>query len=317
MLEKRHRRVKQFHRHLLGGNNDLFFDETPTVDSIKDLLNLFALLNTLMLGIVLSFLTSVDNDVVDFADNKFRSPAEGNASNGYHEFFLDDPDVRFNSSNSVSALVAELNLICTLYLFASLVIAVFIYLDLVNKSFDADTTRRGEVLLYEWWKVVRWGLLVALFASVIGTSLSMAAVVPMVYILYPDYRVEQDGKSYFDINSPYGYAHNTVNLNFYVLFCMVALCSMGTGFSYFQRKNYDFVSERNKNCELMVRSRAQWEAFFDQSSIKEYFSDYKDEYVDILVDARLDYEDRRSISDQHLESIGMLLPGHRVKLLTL
>ena len=56
---------------------------------------------------------------------------------------------------------------------------------------------------------------------------------------------------------------------------------------------------------------------FASADIKDYFEDVAEEYVLMFMEERLDYEDRMYFTDVQLQTVGVSLMGHRVKLLRL
>ena len=67
----------------------------------------------------------------------------------------------------------------------------------------------------------------------------------------------------------------------------------------------------------MTKSAKEWNIFFQQEHIALYFHDVAEEYILLLTDAMVDFDDRSVITDQHLQSIGIERVGHRAKLLRL
>jgi hypothetical protein len=112
---------------------DLLFDAIPSMDGVKDTLNLLGLIDALVLGFSLSVLTSCDFYELTDADNRFMT-REDDSLSGYHDLY-DNPNLSgaiIGSPSSQYAFNSYTSIIC---LFVSLICVLVTYLDLSNKNF--------------------------------------------------------------------------------------------------------------------------------------------------------------------------------------
>lgn len=116
--------------------DDFFFDETPTIDAMKETLNLLGVMGALIFTIVIAIPLSFDYDAYESMLTRW-SPGGTYAncwSDGYSELTY------FVNMTSVSIAFA----------FITVVLVIFIYVVLVNSSFYNDHERTV------WWRWVRW-----------------------------------------------------------------------------------------------------------------------------------------------------------------
>lgn len=297
---------------------DLVFDKTPTADSVKDLLNLIGLINALMLGIAFSVVTAVDYGSAIEADERFMTPSSDPDKNGYYELYVSNDSMRaseeFGAPSAKFLYDSGVGIVC---LFNSLIITLLGYMDIVHKDFDGETPRKRELLMESWWKAGRWLVIAALVFGYFGVVKTIVSFSPLVYLLFPDYPVERSGELVRQKNAPYEYMQFLLNtawlcLNF-ALICM----GIGTALRYHEEDRQKKEELVSMTSQMMVKSSNDWTKFFQQESTRIYFHDVADEYLSIINDCKLDFEDRGVVTDQHLQDMGIEKVGHRVKLLRL
>ena len=216
---------------------DLVFDKTPNCDSVKDLLNLIGLIDALMLGIVFSVVTAVDFDSAIEADERFMVPSDDPDKNGYYELYESNDSVRANEefgAPSASFLSdCGIGISC---LFNSLVVILLTYMDIVHKDFDAYTPAKREKLMESWWKAGRFLIIASLALAYFGVVYSIASVVPLIYINFPDYKVEAEGKLIRQANAPYEYVQWLLNTGWIIFHSSIIVMGIGTGLRYHEEQ---------------------------------------------------------------------------------
>lgn len=298
------------------------FDEDPTLNSIKELLNLIGLVNALLIALSLTIMTAVDYETFEDAQIRFFNNATTDGEyNGYYEWRKEyNGQGRLRSDfNSLGALFVNNCVDSTMLFLGAFAIALLSYLDLVSKNFDAETERRSLKLVSKWWMFMKLPILVSVIMSFFGAFICASAMLPLIYANVPDIYIEEHGDISTNYReSPYGYANyviNTVgNTSFWVTLFFL---SFATGLVFHERHKQNKRIAKSLEGEILIQSKKQWEDFFNRSDISEYFHYYKKEYIEIFNDAQLDFNDRAIVSDENLIKLGINLTGHRVKLLHL
>ena len=303
----------------LNSTYDLIFDNTPTVDGVKDLLNLVGLIDALMLGIVFSIITAVDYDGNIHADIRFMTPSDDPERNGYHEFFLSNAQ-ESRIREELGAPSARLALECSYgiaFLFNSLVIILLMYLDVVNKNFEGSTPAKTLKLMHAWWYAGRVLMIFAIGLCYFGCVNSISALVPLVYINFPDYFVEENGELSNQEDAPYGFSQFALNTGWVVLHGTLVFLGLGTASRYWEENKQREQDKAIMAASNILRvSKSRWEKFFKCDPLRhDFFKDVAEEYIDLFVENRLDFSDRATVSDVQLTSMGIVIVGHRVKLM--
>jgi hypothetical protein len=300
---------------------DLFFDDVPTVDNIKELLNLIGLIDALVLGISFSVITAVDFDGNIEADQRFMSHSNDTALNGYNELYESGDHWRLNEAakGAPSAHFAENNMRAITWLFSSLILVLVVYFDIVNKNFEGTTPSRSARLIKSWWDYGRLVIVVSGAAAFMGIVEAIAAAVPLIYINYPDYFVEKYGRMTYNTNYPYQMAETYLFAGGWAsLVFGIVVVGVATMFNYKELNRQKKLEEKSQTGRILSESAESWEKFFSEDpKVAEYFDEVHEEYVEIFVEQKFDFEDRRSTSDAQLSAMGIMITGHRIKLLQL
>mmetsp|Transcript_10211 Transcript_10211/g.16871 ORF Transcript_10211/g.16871 Transcript_10211/m.16871 type:complete len:410 (-) Transcript_10211:134-1363(-) len=295
---------------------DLLFDETPSPENIKDLLNLVGLVDALMISIVITYLTAVEYDEMIQLDERFMILPEGNKTGYYDAYYTDGSGLRFNSDAAPSTRFGIECANSMAFLFSSLCLTLMAYTDLVNKNFDGETEAKTAELVHAWWKYARIGIFFSVIATVFGVCICMGFTTFCISTKFPDYYVEEHGETTTGLNELYGQSSLVIDLAWGVFF--FSLISLGFGtFSRFKLgEKHNEEIERDLNNTVMTRSHKQWSALFELTpEVKEYFTSYKEQYVTLLVVQRVDFADRAVITDDQLSKLQIDLIGHRIKML--
>mmetsp|Transcript_2499 Transcript_2499/g.4540 ORF Transcript_2499/g.4540 Transcript_2499/m.4540 type:complete len:387 (-) Transcript_2499:102-1262(-) len=300
---------------------DLFFDDVPSLDNIKELLNLIGLIDALMLGISFSVITAVDFGDNTDADARFMIPSDDDSVvNGYNELYDSGDHWRLNSveRGAPSAHFAENNMLGIAWLFNSLVLVLIAYFDIVNKKFEGSTPGRSARLLKEWWNYGRFVIVASGVFAFNGIVAAMAASVPLIYINFPDYYVEKHGRMTSNTNYPYEMAQTYLDYTWVTLWVALLMVGVATIFTYREMNKQDRTEEEVQSGQILSQSAQSWERFFTSDPVvKEYFDDVREEYVDIFISERFDFTDRKAATDTQLSAMGIQITGHRIKLLQL
>ena len=122
---------------------DLFYDELPDVDNVKEMLNLFALVTTLFIGGVYGLIGSVYDElhrVDEMWTNKtyvvdYYSPGSFNEGNLYAELWYSGRQYRQSSNSGLPSAHFILDIYIALTLLVKAVLCILlVYLSLLAKD---------------------------------------------------------------------------------------------------------------------------------------------------------------------------------------
>ena len=257
------------------------------------------------------------DNIVAF-DERFTPPSHVSDSEltGYQRGFKNH-QLPYGGDHPFSVEVAFNAILAVAFLLASLFMVVITYVDLVCKNFEANTTKRAELLFDSWWKYNRILILIEVSFTVAGCAYSAGSASLQVYICFPDYFYETYGKAKRSLFSPYGLSRFMLADMQNVFFGIaLIILSISTIRYYYTKLPIKRQEADEQNTELVKLNEQRWQRFFQSPAINDYFRDYQEEYIEIFIDNRFDIDDRAGITDHQLESMGIKLIGHRVKLLT-
>jgi hypothetical protein len=176
-------------------------DEPPSYQRILDVLNLFALIDSLILATVATFASAFNFNELTEADQRFNQKGfqvySGNISYSGERYFAYYQGSVYGNSNVQNSLPRQTfasTLISTRVVWswipaaASLLLVLFIYIDSIGKRFDLDDALTKASMI-AWWRITKWTFFLAfsllvvsvLFACLAGLSmLDIKVPVPMV-----------------------------------------------------------------------------------------------------------------------------------------
>ena len=163
---------------------DLFLDEAPSFSAVKELLNLFALMSTLLLGINIAIASSISFDELQQADLLWT-----NTTGYYNDFWISAKNpFMYVPVYTPSVAFSKVNTVCFYFLLTSLLIVVVVYMDGLAKGepgVPKDVQREMEELWWRWCRFPVFSSLTALWVGIIYLHFSYTA---MVMIKYPSRR---------------------------------------------------------------------------------------------------------------------------------
>jgi len=311
-----------FFKHIPGFNliYDLF-DEVPTLETTKEFINLLALIDALLLGVCVTFMTGIGYSDLEAANDRFLSSMILNNNtmtiNEYHEYSIHHPEIF--ARKAPSTYYGFYCLLTVTGLALAVFIVVILYIDLVGKKFNGMTKKQNELLFQAWWKYGRYACVLAFGLTVVGAIGCMLITVRYVVLAFPDEIVEATGdRSTTSESSLYGMTEVATTLLYSVIIGICFLIGLGTRDKFLLDDIYAKEQERELTSSLMKESYAHWDQFFKQTDETIiYFAHYAEEYIELFQEMRFDFADRAYITDEQLQAMGIELPGHRVKLLKL
>lgn len=295
------------------------FDETPSVDAIKEYLNLIGLVDALMLGMAVTFITAASyQDLLDTDKRYLERPGVGE-NDGYYELYKSSYGRTLFDDLPPSAKFSYHCYLAVGSLASGLFMAVLTYVDLVNKNFSSTSRVREEELVAAWWLYARYVCLIAFGLTLCGAIESIAITLDIVVMVFPDYYVEKHGDlKKIHARSPYSLAVVVIYGIWATFGIALVLLGLGTKNRFYHSLPYENQEIRELQSVFSVNSKKHWEDFFNSSTeIKDYFHFYREEYLDMFESSRFDFNDRMEVSDAQLQDIGITLTGHRIKLLSL
>jgi hypothetical protein len=212
---------------------DLLFDAIPSMDGVKDTLNLLGLIDALVLGFSLSVLTSCDFYELTDADNRFMT-REDDSLSGYHDLY-DNPNLSgaiIGSPSSQYAFNSYTSIIC---LFVSLICVLVTYLDLSNKNFAGRCQYEINLEFRVWWLYSRYSILLGFGCLIAGVWYSASCILQVLLVKYPDYHVASTGTLGFSPVSPYGYFLTVGSAIVSLIGVSIILIGLGTRATYAQQ----------------------------------------------------------------------------------
>jgi hypothetical protein len=292
---------------------DLIFDTNPHPDGLKDALNLIGLIDALILGFALSMLTSIDYQELLDADNRFMDPSVNNDPLGYHEYY---ESKEFGTTGSVSAIFAFNIYMAILFMFVSLIIVLLIYLDYVNKSFDARTKDDQSTLYTSWWKYAKYCLLLCFLACVFGLWYAASAVKWIIFVKYPDYYVAIHGKTNGEEEYTYGSYMKLGNAIIVLLVPVGLFLGFGTRNRYKKGRKLELLEEKAITASNIQRDLINWKQLL-YSDLCKPISEPKvlEEFLESVISERIMFKHKHHLTDEHLKTMGISRLGHRLVLL--
>ena len=161
---------------------DTFIDEPPSLDVVKEMLSMLALVDALMVGSIISVVSSVNYDEILASDIRWTTkPTSNSTSSFYYNYWMSGNNPQFSYPiYSPSVTFSKCVALSMFGFFVSLIGVFIIYLDTLGKNF-AD--RRIFEL---WWHSVRISLIICTTTTVVGIMYSAACIECLAFIKIPD-----------------------------------------------------------------------------------------------------------------------------------
>ena len=175
---------------------DLFFDEAPDVDNVKEMLNLFALITTLFIGGVYGLIGSVTHDELHSCDemwtNKtyvmgYVTPGSYDDGNIYADMWYGDRQA-WNSMNSgfPSAHFNRNIYLALSLLVTSILCILFVYLGLLSKDYRTSSRRYNAISFEKSWAYLKYAMMIIAVAMIAGILFSFSAFADLVVTKIPN-----------------------------------------------------------------------------------------------------------------------------------
>lgn len=247
---------------LLNFIYELFLgDHFPSTDGVKSILDVFAILNGLLLSGGSGLMASVTMTDLRAADNLYYFKTSDNSTSTqnlnlyWHTYYSVPPSnqLYFDLSTSLSCF------------FVSILMIVYVYIDMmakVNEVKDDNTVtiakdperdtvnadvKKGKKFknmaqdkFEKWWGWSSYAVMILMCLTIFGCLYIVLSVNVLFAIKYPDYHLEQYGTMTKDFNCPTGYALYISNSPVYGC-CTFAvfMCGFGTSAMYWEIEEYD------------------------------------------------------------------------------
>jgi hypothetical protein len=190
---------------------DVFFDAPPTIDQLKELLNLIALVSSLIFSVIAGLLFSYSFDDYEQAIARF-TVTDDDKYKGYGElgkiWGANDPGHEGYADPYMFSIRAIID--ATVFLTTSIVLVLVVYFALGCTSFVGPDNELSVEMIYAWWMFVKIPVAAAIFFMIAGIIQTFYASNNLVSLMLPDMTIANNGDApdfSFDRKSPYGYAN--------------------------------------------------------------------------------------------------------------
>ena len=311
---------------------DVLFDEAPDPQSVKELLNLFALIATLFLGSAYGLLGSVTFGELQDADERwlnqsypveFSPQYEGNYYAGLYYSntlvikqeapYLNTPSMRlgYNLNYAISLLQGAIYTI------------ILVYMDVLAKDFNTNSGRYNFIAFEKWWFYARapiLGIIIILILSLWG----IYAVFNYVYMIkFPNYcsyfpKIANPFFSTSDQNCTYQFNLSIQYQGLWIpLILGFSVLSFGVMAHYKNFREYQkhFEEWPSQIYDILEEVVITDEGKLNGGYIKKWEEKVLRSYIQSFKDNCIDYEDLKHADDQLLQTLNVNVYKHRKKIL--
>lgn len=291
---------------------DLLFDSVPTENGLKDALNLLGLVDALLLGLIISVMTSISYDELIAADLRFTDPESD--PNGYYKLFKSN---KFwpaaEAFGSPSSAFAYGSFLSVTLMFVALMTVILTFLDFTNKNFEGKTKRESNQLFESWWYFARFVVFSALFETIYGTVImANSTLIPLLAVKYPDYYVAAYGKLKQLQKYPFGEFSN-IAASVFILYGCIALLGLGTRNRFIMERQLRKRNNNQRDNECDAKNKKDWEELF-ASALDVIPKEDLDGFIESLVEEKFPCDLRHLLSAERIKSLGMYTMGYQAKI---
>ena len=173
---------------------EVLFDEAPTFGALDKTLNLFGLVDALLLTIVMAIPMSFDYEELVELNERYTAGGYNKFFRGIGNYWGHQPEdfdgMKGYYSNRLNFATAN----AINFLSVSFISVLILYVVMSNSNLCDDQSTK------QWWKYVRWLVLGQLTCTLIGFSQAYSSIYIMVECKFPNYYYDR-GEENWDIEA--------------------------------------------------------------------------------------------------------------------
>ena len=307
---------------------NLFFDEAPDVDDVKETLNLFALITTLFIGGAYGLIGSVTYDELHSIDemwtNKtyvvgYVNPGSYDDGNIYADMWYSNdqvwssygsefPSTKFNRNISISSTLLIACILCIL----------FVYSALLATDYRTNSQRWNIISFKKSWASLRYAMMIILSTMISGILFSCFAFNDLVIIKVPNScpYVPTRRVSNLDLcTTQYNTQNSTIVFTLTLISIFILLWRSFIDYCDYKRVSSNEEHQDGYNLQIYQMLKSVVITNTGDAFDSQYESNLLRGYYLSMTDNCIDYQTFLDLSDEELLKLGVNVMGHRKMIL--